>query len=50
MDAAIVQQRLRSARGFVFDIDGTLALADRQLNGYQPLPGALQTLSLLNER
>lgn len=50
MNAQALQQRLRSARGFVFDIDGTLALADRQLNGYQPLPGALQTLALLNER
>ncbi len=45
-----LQQRLRSARGFIFDIDGTLALADRQLNGYQPLPGAVQTLALLQER
>ena len=50
MDLPISHQRLRSARGFVFDIDGTLALADRQLNGYQPLPGALQTLALLSER
>ncbi len=50
MNAPALQQRLRSARGFVFDIDGTLALADRQLSGYQPLPGALQTLELLSER
>lgn len=44
------QDRLRSARGFVFDIDGTLALADRNLNGYQPLPGSLEMLALLEER
>ncbi|HVR53221.1 MAG TPA: HAD hydrolase-like protein [Pseudorhodoferax sp.] len=50
MRNAALQQRLRAARGFVFDIDGTLALADRDLNGYQPLPGALQTLALLAQR
>lgn len=50
MDTGALQRRLREARGFVFDIDGTLALADRQLNGYQPLPGALETLALLTER
>ncbi len=41
---------LPAVRGFVFDIDGTLALADKQLNGYQPLPGALETLALLQAR
>ena len=50
MTAPALLQRLRRARGFVFDIDGTLALADRQLNGYQPLPGALKTLAFLSER
>lgn len=50
MTRAALQQRLRAARGFVFDIDGTLALADRNLNGYQPLPGAVQTLALLAQR
>ena len=50
MSSAALQQRLRAARGFVFDIDGTLALADRNLNGYQPLPGAVQTLALLARR
>jgi NagD protein len=50
MQAQTLRQRLRSARGFVFDIDGTLALADRHLNGYQPLPGARETLALLSER
>ncbi|MDO9029591.1 MAG: HAD hydrolase-like protein [Hydrogenophaga sp.] len=37
-------------RGFVFDIDGTLALADKRLSGYQPLPGACELLALLRER
>lgn len=50
MNTQAIGKRLRRARGFVFDIDGTLALADRQLNGYRPLPGALETLALLGER
>lgn len=41
---------LDTARGFIFDIDGTLALADRQLKGYQPLPGAIELIELLTER
>ena len=32
---------LNAMRGFIFDVDGTLALADRGLNGYAPLPGSL---------
>ena len=34
-------ERLRAARGFVFDLDGTLVLGDRNNKGLQPLPGAL---------
>ena len=41
---------LVGVRGFVFDVDGTLALADRRLSGYQPLPGARQLLALLRQR
>jgi NagD protein len=41
---------LADVRGFVFDIDGTLALADKQLSGYQPLPGACELLALLRKR
>jgi 4-nitrophenyl phosphatase len=33
--------RLRSARGFVLDLDGTLVLTDRHNHGYTALPGAL---------
>lgn len=36
--------------GYVFDIDGTLALADKRLSGYQPLPGACDLLALLRKR
>ena len=31
-----------TARGFVFDMDGTLVLGDRTNNGLRPLPGALE--------
>ncbi len=35
-------QRLRTVRGFVFDMDGTLVLGDRHNRGLVPLPGALE--------
>lgn len=41
---------LNAVEGFIFDIDGTLALADRRLSGYQPLPGAVELINLLNQR
>lgn len=41
---------LHGVRGYVFDVDGTLALADKQLSGYQPLPGAIDLLALLRRR
>jgi 4-nitrophenyl phosphatase len=34
--------RLREARGFVFDMDGTLVLGDRRNHALRPLPGALE--------
>lgn len=34
--------RLRDARGYVFDLDGTLVLGDRNNQGIAPLPGALE--------
>ncbi len=36
------RERLRAARGFVFDLDGTLVLGDRNNRGLAPLPGALE--------
>jgi len=42
--------RLRAARGFVLDMDGTLVLGDNRNKGLQPLPGALELVSYLNER
>jgi 4-nitrophenyl phosphatase len=46
----IVVPTLAGVRGYVFDVDGTLALADKNLSGYQPLPGARELLALLRER
>lgn len=39
--------RLRAARGFVFDVDGTLVLTDRANHGYTLLPGAVEMISRL---
>jgi 4-nitrophenyl phosphatase len=36
--------------GFMFDLDGTLVLTDKSLNGYQVLPGAIEVLSECNAR
>jgi NagD protein len=37
-----VRERLETVRGFVFDLDGTLVLGDRNGRGLTPLPGALE--------
>lgn len=36
--------------GFMFDLDGTLILSDRQLGRYKVLPGAVEMLNGLSER
>lgn len=36
------RERLKTVRGFVFDLDGTLVLGDRNGRGLTPLPGALE--------
>jgi 4-nitrophenyl phosphatase len=43
-------EALRPARGFMFDLDGTLLLSDRSLGGYELLPGAVEVLTTLRER
>ncbi|MEJ2762089.1 MAG: HAD hydrolase-like protein [Gammaproteobacteria bacterium] len=43
-------ERLRNAKGFVFDMDGTLVLGDKGNKGLRVLPGALEFLNLLDER
>jgi NagD protein len=47
---AEIRERLRAARGFVFDMDGTLVLGDRQNHGLRPLPGAVDVTNRLAER
>jgi len=42
--------QLDRVRGYVFDVDGTLAMADSRLASYQPLPGARELLAALRER
>jgi len=42
--------RLRNARGFIFDMDGTLALGDRVNHGLVPLPGAVDLLRWVRGR
>ena len=37
-------------KGYMFDLDGTLILSDRQLGGYKVLPGAVEVLSTLRDR
>jgi HAD superfamily hydrolase (TIGR01450 family) len=45
-----VRERLRDARGFVLDLDGTLVLTDRANSSYTPLPGALALTGWLASR
>ncbi|MDX2936062.1 HAD-IIA family hydrolase [Streptomyces ipomoeae] len=48
--AASLSDRLRSIRGIVFDMDGTLVLGDRRNHGLAPLPGALEITASLTAR
>jgi 4-nitrophenyl phosphatase len=45
-----VLERLRNACGFIFDMDGTLALGDRVNHGLRPLPGAVDMLAWVRDR
>jgi 4-nitrophenyl phosphatase len=45
-----VRERLRNARGFIFDMDGTLVLGDRANHGLRPLPGAAAMLEWVRMR
>jgi 4-nitrophenyl phosphatase len=49
-DGGAVRERLRAARGVVFDMDGTLVLGDRRNHGLSPLPGALALTRWLTSR
>jgi NagD protein len=48
-DSAVLD-RLRQTRGFVFDMDGTLVLGDKRNYGLNPLPGAIELVTLLGKR
>jgi 4-nitrophenyl phosphatase len=37
-------------RGYMFDLDGTLVLGDKNLQSYDVLPGAIETLNTLRQR
>lgn len=43
-------KRLREARAFVFDMDGTLVLGDKTNHRLNPLPGALEIINWLTEQ
>ncbi|MFY9671259.1 MAG: hypothetical protein WAK44_25185, partial [Trebonia sp.] len=45
-----VRDRLRDARGFIFDMDGTLVLGDRVNHDLRPLPGAVAMLEWVRDR
>ena len=47
---AVLRERLRATRGFIFDLDGTLVLTDRRNNTFAPLPGAVAMTSWLASR
>ena len=43
-------RRINRARGFIFDLDGTLALGNSASGGHKALPGAIELLALLRRR
>lgn len=45
-----IEARIASARGFIFDMDGTIALGDAASGGHKALPGAVEFLNLLRKR
>jgi NagD protein len=42
-----IAERIRDSAAVLLDLDGTLALGDKQSEGYRPLPGALELLAHL---
>ena len=48
-DAKGFAARLATAKGMVFDLDGTLVLGDRNVGGHRVLPGAKEFLAQLRE-
>jgi HAD superfamily hydrolase (TIGR01450 family) len=48
--AAGLRERICTARAFVIDMDGTLALGDARSGGHKELPGAIDFLAALRSR
>lgn len=45
-----LQARLRAAKGFIFDMDGTLVLGDVRNSSYELLPGARELIEVLRAK
>lgn len=45
-----IAARVAAARGFIFDMDGTIALGNRASGGHEALPGAVALLAALRRR
>jgi 4-nitrophenyl phosphatase len=45
-----VRERTAAARGFIFDMDGTIALGDRTSGGHVALPGAIELIARIKRR
>src|SRR3954465_3133181 len=43
-------RRVASAKGFIFDMDGTIALGDRTSGGHVALPGAVDLIARIKHR
>ena len=46
----VLAGRIARARGFIFDMDGTIALGDAASGGHRALPGAIALLAALRRR
>lgn len=45
-----MKERIAAAKGFIFDMDGTIALGDRTSGGHQALPGAIELIDRIKRR
>jgi HAD superfamily hydrolase (TIGR01450 family) len=45
-----MRARIAQAKGFIFDMDGTLALGDQASGGHVALPGAVELLARIKQR
>jgi 4-nitrophenyl phosphatase len=48
--AGDVKSRIATAKGFIFDMDGTIALGDRISGGHVALPGAIELIARFRRR